>query len=203
MQVLGNNGKFGAKKVNLGGNRYASPSFDKTERFPFGVLGLVPVVTSRRGGGKDVFYAFKDEADDAALVDAAEAVNDLLYEASSCSKHEFGMIEGIQIGIPAQGWGFCRVEYTPFDKRGNASEIPVRLYLETSTDPGAAHSLSATVDYDGEGRIVRIGAREYQADANCIEVIGGFWGATPVVDKVEAITVRTGHTRLIYKRARR
>ena len=204
MQVLGDNDRLGAKKVNLGGNRHVLPASEKTARFPLGVLGLLPVVTARRGGTKEVVYAFKDEADDEALVEAARAVNEALADASRCAGRPFLEVEAIQIAVPGQGWGFTRAEYAPYDKRGNASAAPMRLHLETVAEPGgepgADRTLSATVDYDGTGRIVRVGAREYRDHGNYYAVVATFPDGRAQVDKVEAVTAKTGHTKLVYKR---
>ena len=199
MQVLGNNDRLGGRKTNLAGNRHALPASEKTERFPLGVLGLIPIVTARRGGSKEVVYAFKDEADDQALVDAAYAVNDCLQEAADRARHRFLVVDGIQIAVPAQGWGFTRAEYSPFDKRGNPSDVPMRLHIETCSDPGAQGTLGATVDYNGNGNIVRVGVREYSEHGNYIQVIATFPYGSIRVEKVESVVASTGNARLLYK----
>lgn len=128
--------------------------------FPLGVLGLLPVTTSYSGGKEAVCYAF--DADSALpVVQCIGEVNALLDSASQLSGHEFGVIDEIQCAVPSQGWGFCRAEYAPFTKSGNASKTPMKLYLETSTDMCSPGSYSGWVKYDKSGLIKQVEVTEW------------------------------------------
>ena len=59
MQFLGDNARFGAETVELTGERSVGAAVEESDAFPFGVRGLLPVVTARRKkGGFKTVYAF-------------------------------------------------------------------------------------------------------------------------------------------------
>ena len=197
--MIGSNKRFGEKRVNLAGNRQALPLMEKTERFPLGVKGLVPVVTMKRGGTKETFYAFRDEEDEPALKSALDVVNSLLDDACDLCSHVFGSIDGALVTVPAQGWGFTRVEYRPFDSRGNENDEPVRLTIETSDQPGSAESLEAVLHYDATGSVVRAWLDETARNGRTYRVTATRANGEMRVEKVEENSP-SGSSRLLYKR---
>ena len=115
MLFLGDNARFGTKRVELSSERLVDPVVRDDKPFPFGVDGLVPVVTERRKkGGCKVVYAFpfgegEPPTDNPAaqeLCDAVGFVNQLLQEAGELSDHEFGAIGALWLEVPERGYSF-------------------------------------------------------------------------------------------------
>ena len=140
MLFLGDNAQFGENPVELSAERLVEPIVHDGERFPFGVDGLLPVVTERRKkGGSKTVYAFpfaegEPPADNPAaqeLCDATDFVNRLLQEASELSGHEFGSIGAFN------------------------------LRLETSDLPKEPDTLSAVLEYDPHGYVRNVLMVEY------------------------------------------
>lgn len=163
MQFLGDNARFGAGTVELTGERSVGAAVEESDAFPFGVRGLLPVVTARRKkGGFKTVYAFPlpegelgedGEGDGGAglareLRAAADFVNVLLAEAAELSGHPFGAVGAVWGGVPERGYCFTRVEELPSDDPG---ATPIHLRLETSDVPGEPDTLSAVLQYDARG----------------------------------------------------
>lgn len=170
MLFLGDNAQFGENPVELLAERLVEPIVHDDERFPFGVDGLLPVVTERRKkGGSKTVYAFpfaegEPPADDPAaqeLCDAADFVNRLLQEASELSGHEFGAIGALWLGIPKRGYSFTRVEAAC---AGETHSAPFKLRLETSDLPKEPDTLSAVIEYDRDGYVRNVLMVEYGED---------------------------------------
>lgn len=167
MLFLGDNAQFGENPVELSAERLVEPIVHDGERFPFGVDGLLPVVTERRKkGGSKTVYAFpfaegEPPADNPAaqeLCDATDFVNRLLQEASELSGHEFGSIGALWLGIPKRGYSFTRVEAVC---AGETRSAPFNLRLETSDLPKEPDTLSAVLEYDPHGYVRNVLMVEY------------------------------------------
>lgn len=152
--------KADARLAAKGPRRSVGDQVSVGAAFPLGVFGLLPVTTTYAGGKEVVCYAFTSQTVH-AIVECAEELNSLMDAASELSGHEFGSIETVQCTITPQGWGFCRVEYSPFTKTGSENKTPVKLYVETSEvtcDPG---SYSGWVKYDEDGLAKQVEVTEW------------------------------------------
>ncbi len=200
MKFTGNNDKLGEGKVKIAGDRVAKAAQEKTEPFPLGVRGMVPLSTTKKGGGTLTVYVFKNAADLEALQGVIEQLHDLMGEAEELADCSFGQFEGVRVGVKSPGFKFCYVEYAPVDKRGYANATPVHLHVEQDTPEGEPGDRSAVVEFDAQGSIVRA----------CIDTVreGGYryrLTAMPageqgklVVHKIETLT-RKGAAKLLYK----
>lgn len=168
MQFLGDNARFGAEPVELTDERTVEVAVEGSDTFPFGVRGMLPVVTARRKkGGFKTVYAFplaegelpegdvegeEVPSDDRRLAcelrAAVDFVNVLLSEAAELSGHAFGTVGAVWGGIAERGYSFTRVEEVPSDDPG---AMPVHLRLETSDVPGEPDTLSGVLQYDERG----------------------------------------------------
>ena len=174
MLFLGDNAQFGECPVELSAERLVDPIVHGDEGFPFGVEGLLPVVTERRKkGGSKTVYAFpfaegEPPAENPAaqeLCDAAGFVNRLLQEASELSGHEFGSIGALWLGVPKRGYSFTRVEAACAE---GAHSAPFKLRLETSDLPKEPDTLSAVLEYDPQGYVRNALMVEYgEGDTSC------------------------------------
>ncbi len=210
MRLLGSNARFGARRVNLSGNRYVQETFEKGEPFPRGVRGMLPVVTLRKGGAHQTTYAFAtagDAPDEPAPGSAADAlsqavrlVNETLDRAAELTDVPFGIVDDVRVGIPAQGQGFSHVAYAPYDRAGAPAATPVHLRLETSEVPGSANSLSATIGYDPQGAPTDVTIVAFQTPRHAHRVRATVAPGGVVVEKVEFTDAVSGHARLCYKR---
>ncbi len=170
MLFLGDNTQFGENPVELSAERLVDPVVRDEEGFPFGVDGLLPVVTERRKkGGNKTVYAFpfaegEPPADNPVaqeLCDATDFVNRLLQEASELSGHEFGSVGALWLGIAKRGYNFTRVEAACADETHSA---PFKLRLETSDLPKEPDTLSAVLEYDRDGYVRNVLMVEYGED---------------------------------------
>ena len=87
MEFIGANDSYGTERSELSAERYIDTLVENDANFPFGVKGMLPVVTSRRkkGGFKTVYaFPFAEGEPDLEnplaheLVEATEYVNMLL-----------------------------------------------------------------------------------------------------------------------------
>ena len=155
--LLGDNTRFAAERVDVTAHRFAGPAEEEGESFPFGVRGLVPVVTERKKkGGHKTVYAFpfaegEPDPEDALageLCAAVDFVNVLLGEARELSGFPFGTIGALWMGVTDGGYSFTRVE----EVFSEGWRLPsVHLRLETSDVAGEPGSLSAVLEYDAHG----------------------------------------------------
>ena len=119
LELFGDNSGFGTERVELNGLRHVDPAVRDDDAFPFGVQGMLPVVTSRKKkGGFKTVYAFpfaegEPPADDqlaGELRAAVDFINELLAEAADLSGYPFGAITALWMGVPEKGYSFTRVE---------------------------------------------------------------------------------------------
>ena len=174
MLFLGDNTQFGENPVELSAERLVNPIVHNDEGFPFGVDGLLPVVTERRkkGGSKTVnafpFAEGEPPADNPLaqeLCDAVAFVNQLLEEAAELSGHEFGSIGALWLGIAKRGYNFTRVEASC---AAEAHSAPFNLRIETSDLPKEPDTLSVVLEYDPDGYVRNALMVEYGEDgASC------------------------------------
>lgn len=167
MLFLGDNTQFGAERAELNPERLVDPVVTDDEPFPFGVNGLAPVITERRKkGGCKTVYAFPfgegeapgDNSVAQELCDAVGFVNQLLWEASDLSGHEFGAIGALWLGVPERGYAFTRVEQS---SGNDANSAPYKLRIETSDVPKEPNTLSAVIEYDADGLVRNVLMVEY------------------------------------------
>lgn len=170
MLFLGDNTRFGESTVELSAERLVEPLVSGGEAIPFGVDGLLPVVTERRKkGGSKTVYAFpfaegEPPADNPAaqeLCDATDFVNRLLQEASELSGHEFGSVGALWLGVPERGYNFTRIEDACAEGSHSA---PYKLRLETSDQAKEPDTLSAVIEYDPNGYVRNVLMVEYGED---------------------------------------
>ena len=170
MLFLGDNARFGTKRVELSSERLVDPVVRDDKPFPFGVDGLVPVVTERRKkGGCKVVYAFAfgegepptDNPASQELCDAVGFVNQLLQEAGELSDHEFGAIGALWLEVPERGYSFTRVEQS---SASDAHRAPYQLRIETSDVPKEPNTLNAVLEYDANGFVRNALMVEYGED---------------------------------------
>ena len=165
MEFIGANDSYGTERSELSAERYIDTLVENDANFPFGVKGMLPVVTSRRkkGGFKTVYaFPFAEGEPDMEnplaheLVEATEYVNMLLSEARELSGYEFGEIGALYMGVGPKGYGFTRVELISSDEEDTPAVAPVHLRLETiEYDPdGYVHHV-LMAEYTEDGRIVR------------------------------------------------
>lgn len=230
MEFHGSNEALGGELVQLTDRRRADLLIQPTEEqplFPNGLAGLVPVRTQKANGDESLTYVFpfgeglvnEYVADDEdipvvtataeqqpvldALLAAVDLINDLLGQASSLAKYNFGRVYAVQIGVTQLGVGFTRVEPFPADRDKAQADVALTLHIETTDAmPGTTESFSAVVDYDCFGDPMRIAMLEYTADgyvfraaANIDETTGEL-----CVSKVEYINRSSRSVRLLYKR---
>ncbi len=200
MRFTGNNDKLGQGKVKIAGDRVAKAAQDKTEAFPLGVRGMVPLSTIKKGGGTLTVFVFKDAADLETLQGVIERLDALMGEAEGLADCTFGRFEDVRVGVKSPGFKFCYAEYAPVDKRGFAMATPVHLRVEQDGPEGEPGDRSATVEFDAQGRIaraavytVREGGYRYRLTAMPSEPDGEL-----VVHKIETLT-RKGSAKLLYK----
>ncbi|MEE8715756.1 MAG: hypothetical protein SOI26_00220 [Coriobacteriales bacterium] len=138
----------------------------------------------------------------AALARMIALVNRLLMQARELSGHRFGFIDAARVGVPAQGWGFTRVESVEFDAHGNPSSAPTRLYIETAEEPGGIDSIEAVVDIDLQGDPQRVQLSEVAHDRRSCRVVATVneKSGKLSVYKVEEGSGRGPDSRLLYKR---
>lgn len=137
-----------------------------------------------------------------ALEEAVDCVNRMLGLAAKFSGYPFGRIGGIEVGIAAEGTGFTRVAVVELDAHGKPSASPLHLHIETTDEPGCPDSFSAMLEYDKQGKPVRVVMTEYgeegvsvRADATVNEKSGKL-----SVRKVEHIDAKRHTKDLLYKR---
>ncbi len=200
MRFTGNNDKLGLGKVKIAGDRVAKAAQDKTEAFPLGVRGMVPLSTIKKGGGTLTVFVFKDAADLETLQGVIERLDALMSEAEGLADCTFGQFEDVRVGVKSPGFKFCYAEYAPVDKRGFAMATPVHLRVEQDGPEGEPGDRSATVEFDAQGRIaraavdtVREGGYRYRLTAMPDGPDGEL-----VVHKIETLT-RKGAAKLLYK----
>lgn len=167
MLFLGDNTRFGAERIELSAERLVDPAITDDGPFPFGVNGLVPVITERRKkGGCKMVYAFPFGEGEAPtdnpvaqeLCDAVGFVNQLLWEAADLSGHEFGTIGALWLGVPERGYAFTRVEQS---SGNDVSSAPYQLRIETSDVPKEPNTLNAVLEYDADGLVRNVLMVEY------------------------------------------
>ena len=201
MNLVGNNDKLGQAKIRLSGDRVAKPAQDKTEAFPLGVRGMVPLSTTKKGGGTLTVFVFKDAADIEVLTGVVKQLNGLMYEAEELVENcTFGQFEDVRVGVKSPGFKFCHVEFAPVDKRGFAMVAPVKLRVEAACDEGEPGDKHAVVEFDAQGAIVRASVdtvREGGYRYRLTAMPEGPEGQL-VVHKVETLT-RKGASKLLYK----
>ena len=200
MKFTGNNDKLGEGKVRIAGDRVAKAAQEKTETFPLGVRGMVPLSTTKKGGGTLTVYVFKDAADLETLQGVIGQLDALMGQAEGLADCTFGQFEDVRVGVKSPGFKFCYVEYAPVDKRGFAMATPVRLRVEQDGPEGEPGDRSAAVEFDAQGAIVRAavdtvreGGYRYRLTAMPGEAEGEL-----VVHKIETLT-RKGAAKLLYK----
>lgn len=209
MDVYGSNLSYGRERVEISQARSVLPVCEEGESFPLGVAGLIPVETLRKGKVK-TSYAFPLGEDGlaegstchAALSEAVGLVNSMLEQAYSFSGHGFGAVDGVQVGIPATGRGFTRVEIVALDAHGDPHPAPLHLHIETTDHPETDICLSGVVEYDRAGTPFRMTLTEYGARSMCRVTAtknpktGRF--SVYKVEESQGETFREG--RLLYKR---
>ena len=211
VEFFGDNARFGAEKVELSAERFVGLLEDEGEDFPFGVRGLLPVVTVRKkkGGYKTVYaFPFTEGTEPAnaelaqELSDALGFINLLLREATEASGHDFGQIGGIWLSIAEKGYGFTRVEQVLSDGPNGA---PIHLRVETSDKPGAPGTLSAVIEYDFDGYVRNVLMTEYAEDGySCYASAAiDFASGEIVVQKVAETPSAGAEAVELYRRRRR
>ena len=162
MKFAGDTTIYGSDFAELCAERGVDTLVEEGEAFPLGVRGLLPVVTSRKKkGGYKTVYAFRfaegepDAADETAneLSQAIDFANVLIDEASDLSGYPFAPIDTVLIGIPAEGYGFTRVEQMPLDENGNEPATPIHLQICASSDFGDAKTIEIVMEYDASGHL--------------------------------------------------
>lgn len=182
MEFFGANDSYGTDRCDLSEERYVDKKVADGSNLPFGVKGMLPVVTSRRKkGGFKTVYAFPfaegtaDESDPLAheLCEATGFVNMLLGEARELSGYEFGVIGALNLGVSAEGYCFTRVELVAGVGRKPAG-APVHLRLETSDVACEPGSLSASVEYDPDGYVRHVSMTEYAEDGQVYRAMADY-----------------------------
>ena len=183
MEFFGANDSYGTERHELSEERYIDTLVENDANFPFGVKGMLPVVTSRRKkGGFKTVYAFPfaegqaDESDGLAheLCQATEYVNMLLSEARELSGFQFGEIAALCLGVGTKGYGFTRVEIIPNEEEGVPAAAPIHLRLETTDKPGEPGSLSATIEYDPDGYVYHVLMTEFCEDGEVVRAVADY-----------------------------
>ncbi len=137
-----------------------------------------------------------------ALTESVSFVNRLLAQAAELSGYPFGMIGGIEVGVPERGWAFTRVEVVPLDAHGKPSVSPLHLLVETTDEPGCPDSLGAVVEYDKSGNPVHAVMTEFGDPGYSLKITVSLNEKTGKlsVQKVEEIDKLAREERLMYKR---
>lgn len=137
-----------------------------------------------------------------ALLDAVDAINEMLDDAVELSGHRFGYLDAVRIGVPWRGAGYTRAVLRPLDDKGGPSPTPLHLVVETSIDPGSPGSLTSTLRYDRTGHIQNMLLTEYGEDGYWCRVEASINYRTHRmgVYKVEEYDGRHPDGRLLYKR---
>lgn len=183
MEFIGANDAYGTERRELNAERFVDTTVEADANFPFGVKGMLPVVTSRRKkGGFKTVYAFPfaagepDGSNELAheLCEATDFVNMLLNEARELSGYQFREIDSLQMGMAAKGYGFTRVELIPNEEEGVPAVAPVHLRLETTDKPGEPGSTSATVEYDPDGFVHHVLMCEYAEDGEVFRAMADY-----------------------------
>ena len=183
MEFIGANDSYGTERSGLSAERYIDTLVENDANFPFGVKGMLPVVTSRRkkGGFKTVYaFPFAEGEPDMEnplaheLVEATEYVNMLLSEARELSGYEFGEIGALYMGVGPKGYGFTRVELISSDEEDTPAVAPVHLRLETTDKPGEPGSLGATIEYDPDGYVHHVLMAEYTEDGRIVRAVADY-----------------------------
>lgn len=200
MRCIGNNDKLGIEKARISGDRVVKPVQEKTERFPLGVKGMVPVSTTKKGGGVRTVYVFRDAEDIQVLGDVVAQLDLLMARAEELVECSFGRFEEVRVGLKSPGYQFCHVEYTPFDKRGFAMDTPVTLYVRNPIEARAPQCQEAVVEYDVEGRVVRAAVDVYREGGYLyrLTALPREKNEALCVHKVETLNAK-GSARLLYK----
>lgn len=202
MEFVGSNDKLGQEKLRLSGDRVAKPVQEKTELFPRGVRGMVPLSTTKKGGGTLTEFVFKASEDIARLEEMVSRLNALMAEGEALVKDcPIGAFERVRVGVKSPGFKFCRVDFAPVDRRGFAKACPVCLHVEEDCVPGEPGDKAALVDIDAQGDIVHAVVDSYRE--------GGFLyrltamaapdGQGLYVHKIETVN-KKGAAKLLYKR---
>ena len=183
MEFIGANDMYGSERHELNAERSVGTTVDNDANFPFGVKGMLPVMTSRRKkGGFKTVYAFPfaegvpDESNELAheLVEATDYVNMLLGEARELSGYQFGEIGALYMGVGEKGYGFTRVEIIPNEEEDMPAAAPIHLRLETTDKPGEPGSLSATIEYDPDGYVHHVLMTEFTEDGDAVRAMADF-----------------------------
>lgn len=183
MEFIGANDSYGTERCPLSADRYVDTTVENDANFPFGVKGMLPVVTSRRKkGGFKTVYAFPfaegepDQENPLAheLCEAIAYVNMLLSEARVLSGFQFGEIGALYMGVCPKGYGFTRVEIIPNEEEGVPAPAPIHLRLETTDKPGEPGSLNAVIEYDPDGYVHHVLMTEYAEDGEVIRAVADF-----------------------------
>ena len=137
-----------------------------------------------------------------SLTESVSFVNRLLAQAAEVSGYPFGMIGGIEVGVPERGWAFTRVEVVPLDAHGKPSVSPLHLLIETTDEPGCPDSLGAIVEYDKSGNPVHAVMTEFGDPGYSLKITVSVNEKTGKlsVQKVEEIDKLAREERLMYKR---
>ena len=183
MEFIGANDTYGSELHEMSAERSIGTTVCDDANFPFGVKGMLPVMTSRRKkGGVKTVYAFPfaegqpDESNELAheLVEATNYVNMLLGEARELSGYQFGEIGALYMGIGERGYGFTRVEIIPNEEEGVPAAAPIHLRLETTDKPGEPGSLSATIEYDPDGYVHHVLMTEFAENGEVVRAMADF-----------------------------
>ncbi len=182
LEFFGANDSYGTDRCDLNEERYVDKKVADDAILPFGVKGMLPVVTARRKkGGFKTVYAFPfaegapDESDALAheLCEATGFVNMLLGEARELSGYEFGVIGALNLGVSAEGYCFTRVEVIPGKGRAPAA-APIHLRLETTDVACEPGSLSASVEYDPDGYVRHVSMTEYAENGQVLRAMADY-----------------------------
>ena len=183
LEFIGANDTYGSELHEMSAERSIGTTVCDDANFPFGVKGMLPVMTSRRKkGGVKTTYAFPfaegqpDESNELAheLVEATNYVNMLLGEARELSGYQFGEIGALYMGIGERGYGFTRVEIIPNEEEGVPAAAPIHLRLETTDKPGEPGSLSATIEYDPDGYVHHVLMTEFAESGEVVRAMADF-----------------------------
>ena len=142
-----------------------------------------------------------DERGMAALSEAIDLINRMLDQAGELARHEFGYVGGVQVGIPAQGAGYTYVTIVLLDAHGQPAEAPLHLHVETGEEPGCPDSLSSKIEYDREGKPLRLALTEFGEQYSCRVIVNiNEKSGKLSVQKVEEFKGPERRPHLLYKR---